>query len=197
MKGYQMILLVNSGVRFPSVGFPVLGWVPLMLVGLAFGRRVAAQPARAARLAWQAVALCVGVFFVTHLTHLDSDPPWTEKQGIEGFLLLRKGPPAVDFFAFNLAFGLAALAAFLSGAVDLARAPWRWLVVYGRASLFLFAAHLLVAFVVARVALYFHVGPDWLRYTLVVSVAAALLVPMAAWYRRAKERHRGSLLRYL
>ena len=90
----------------PTVSFPVLGWLPLMTLGLLIGRRMAdgrwLRPGPIVRLALGGLALGLAVRL--------ADPGWRSGGGLEAFLAMRKGPPGLDYLAVNLSVGLLLMA---------------------------------------------------------------------------------------
>jgi uncharacterized membrane protein len=177
----------------PQVDFPVLGWLPLMTLGLLIGRRMADGRWRdsgpVVRLALAGVALGLALRL--------ADPGWRFGGGIASFLTMRKGPPGLDFLALNLGLGLLLMAAFLAARPRADRAPWCWLVAWGQAPLFLFVVHLPILYLWAHELKHLLPAPDAWRYALTCAGAAATLLPMARWYRGLKRRHPAGPLHYL
>jgi uncharacterized membrane protein len=191
--------LVTFDVNHPPVvTFPIFGWFGLMVFGLWCGRRLADGRWRDGRPFVVAALVAFATWAVARVTGFGSADSWRPGDGLQALLLMRKGPPYLDYLAFNLGFGFLALAGFLGAGDALRRsAPGRWCVAWGQAPLFLFVVHLLVAFACARLALHVFGHREVPRYVMTVMLAALALLPMAVWYRRLKERHPATLLRFL
>ena len=190
--------LAFDATHAPIVTFPVLGWLGVMTLGLWCGRRLAdgrwTTGAPFARVAW----IGLGVWLLARLTGIGSAGAWRPAAGLEALFLMQKGPPTLDFLAFNLAFGLFALALALdAGSALERRAPERWLVVLGRAPLFLFVIHLLVAFACARFFTHVFRHATAPRYAAAFVCTAAILLPLARWYRGLKDRYPDTLIHFL
>jgi len=184
----------------PVVTFPVFGWMGLMTLGLLFGRQLVRGQWLKGKPYYIAAGVCLAAWAVARLTGLGSTGEWRPEQGVQALFLMSKGPPSLDYQAFNVSFGLMALGAFLDAGPALKNSmPGRWLIAWGQAPLFLFVAHLLVTFGCARVLLHLPLlrQADVLRYTLTFVASAALLLPMARWYRTLKERNPDRVIHYL
>jgi surface polysaccharide O-acyltransferase-like enzyme len=79
----------------------------------------------------------------------------------------------------------------------LQRPPVRWLVVLGQASLFFYFAHVAVYRALGTAARGLTPWSEGLRYAVCFLLGLALLIPVSRWYRRKKEAHPRSVLRYL
>lgn len=184
-------------VHAPVVTFPVLGWFGLMVLGTWCGRRLADGRWRHGAPFVRLALAGFGVWVLVRLTGLGSADRWQPSAGIRALVLMRRGPPALDYLAFNLGFGLLALAGFLAAGDGLRRARvGRWMVTWGQAPLFLFVVHLLVGFACARLATHLFRHADAPRFAFTFLAAAALMLPLARGYRRLKESHPHSMIRY-
>jgi hypothetical protein len=194
------VLVTFDETHAPVVTFPVLGWLGLMTLGLLFGRKLVRGDWLTGRPYFIAAVACLAIWLAARLAGLGSVDPWRPSQGMQALFIMQKGPPSLDYQAFNLSFGLMALGAFLNLGNSIKDwAPGRWLIAWGQAPLFLFVAHLLVTFACARALLHlpFLRQADVLRYTLTTVCSAAVLLPMARWYRGLKERHPERVIHYL
>ena len=194
------LLVTFDEVHRPVVTFPVLGWMGLMTMGLLFGRRLVRGDWLTGRPYYLAAGICLAVWLAARLTGLGSVNVWRPAQGVQALFIMQKGPPSLDYQAFNISFGLLALGGFLDlGSAIKDFAPGRWLIAWGQAPLFLFVAHLLVTFVCARALLHLPYlrHADVPRYALTFVVTAAVLLPMARWYRALKERNPDRVIHYL
>jgi peptidoglycan/LPS O-acetylase OafA/YrhL len=122
---------------------------------------------------------------------------WRPGDGFLEYWVMSKGPPSPLYLLFNLA----GAALVYGGALALGdrthRAPWSWLVTLGKASLFVYVMHLILykgfAWMGYRIA---HEHHSW-RLLVTWLPGVIVLIPMAAWYRRLKERHHDGMLKYL
>jgi uncharacterized membrane protein len=197
-------VLVRAWIRFgtdikPPVIFPILGWFPLTALGVWIGRRIGRGLMPRPVDALGAAALLFATWLFSRVSNYGAFSPYRIHDGWRGWLIMSKGPVGLDYMSFNL--GLSMLLATFTLAIEPAfkRSLLRVFVTLGRASLFLYFAHLLVyrgvAWGLDRVPL----GglPITARYLLAFVIGLVPLVPMARWYRQQKERRRGSLLQYL
>ena len=106
-----------------------------------------------------------------------------------------EGP--VAFLTFNLGWSALVFALLLSSLVRFERRPWTWLVVLGRASLFVFVVHALIYRGLAHFGTLLLPHDPGIRHLAVWTIGLAVLIPMAAWYGAFKKRQPQSLLRYL
>jgi len=185
-----------SGGAHPVVSFPVLAWSGLLLLGFAFGTRLEKPEWQSARR-WSIVggSLLAAWLLIRLSAGYGSIVPWHKSDGWQALLIMSKGPPGLDFMAFNLALGSFAVAAFCR---------WRsriekhgWLMDLGRASLCVYVAHLVIYKVLAWLGLGILPNDQGLRYLVTWISGLALLIPLARWWRAVKERHHEGLLRYL
>jgi uncharacterized membrane protein len=181
----------------PRVVFPVLGWLPVLVGGMAVGRAFAGGAWRRSR-DW-AIAGCVVLAacvlarltgFGDFSTH-PAGPAWRDA------LVMSKGPPGLDYLGFNLGIGLLALALLWRPGLRFDRGPLRWLVIFGQASLFFFVAHLLLFRFIETPLRHLLPNSGTARYLLGLAIGMPLLLPMTRAYRQLKEMHPRSVLRYL
>ena len=183
----------------PAVIFPILGWFPLTALGVWVGRRMGRGVLPTTGDSLWAASVCFAVYAISRLTGFGVFSPYAIGDGWRGWLIMSKGPPGLDYLGFNL--GLGMLIAALAQALEpmLKRSILRVFITLGRASLFLYFAHLLVYRLIGAVdeRLPLAAIPVTARYLIAYVAGMALLVPMARWYRQQKERHKGSVLQYL
>lgn len=147
--GVALTFLTGSEVYHPVeghtliVGYAVLPWLALMMCGYGFGEL-------AKREDFPRWSLIVGatltlLFVGLRLWNVYGDPsPWTS-QSARLFTLLSvmnvsKYPPSLLFLLMTL--GPLLMSLSLLSRVDASRAPWRWLLVFGRVPLFYYVLHL-------------------------------------------------------
>lgn len=197
---YWLALLFGyTTVTYPASEFSLVGWSPLMMLGLLIGRNLRRPELRQPRT-WFAVG--VGLLAVCFLLRswggFGDLVPFSADQEWFRFFILSKEPPSLTFFTFNL--GLAALALGLL----YARSDWlegrlgQWLLALGQTALFSFVAHIVIYNLVSRGILWLNLpGPGIIRAYLAWLLGLLLLLPLARAYRDLRRRHPRSLLRYL
>ncbi|NJN16877.1 MAG: succinyl transferase OpgC [Oscillochloris sp.] len=194
------IWLGFSYVTVPAIGFSVLGWGPLMVLGFVIGRkrnngaRPNPQLLLHAGLALLGFALCLRLIG----GYGDFGPFGQIGDSAAHWLIMSKAPPSLSFFAFNL--GLAALiAAFASlRPALLERAPLNWLALVGQTSLGFYVAHLWVYHLVAALVEPLNLPIIALaKGYLVFALGLLLLLPICLGYRRLRKAYPQSVLRYL
>ena len=197
-------VLARAWFRFgtdvrPAVIFPILGWFPMTALGVWVGRRMGRGALPGARDALAAAAVLFAVWLLSRWSTFGTFSPYSIHDGWRGWLIMSKGPPGLDYLSFNLGLGMLAAALMLALEPLLKTSALGVFITLGRASLFLYFAHLLVYRAIGwgfeRLPLG-GVAPT-MRYVLAFMIGMALLVPMARWYRRQKERRSDSVLQYL
>ena len=191
------------------VMYPLLVWLPVMMLGWAFGRWLLEQPAaereeRALRFLVRAGVAALAVFLVVRaangygnfwITRTDGDPlRW---------LQVSKYPASLAYHALELGLMALCLAGFLRlqrrGGAARENAP---LLVFGQTALFYYLLHLhlmgviRIVFVDRKVDLGQAPFGLWSAWVF-AALALALLYPACRWYRGVKRRHPQSLLRYV
>lgn len=181
-----------------AVPFPVLGWFGLMGSGYVLGKRLRTVNGRRPMI-WVAIgAGCLVVWCaVRALNGYGNQIPIPYRSDWGEFVTMFKGPVSLTYLAFNLGLGCLIFSWMLRHPQFLAKRPWRWMVVLGQASLFVYLSHMLVYRTVGRLDLHLFPGNDWVRLGVTFVAGLALMVPMARWYTQLKRRHPGSVLQYL
>lgn len=209
--------LFDLGPLHGIVGYPLVPWVFVMMLGFALAPIFQWEPARLRRLlAIAGAALCVA-FVVVRASNVYGDPfPWhSQPRGaaytVLSFLNCTKYPPSLCFLLMTLGPLLLLLAAF-----EHVRAPV--VVTYGRVPFFYYVLHIPLIHVVAIVYAQLSIGrSDFLidmnpitsfadvptygmslaaTYVVWIGVVAALYVP-CRWYARVKAASRSPWLSYL
>ncbi len=192
-------LLVTAGdFGWFIVGYPLVPWLAIMMLGWAFGRRLAEGGEVApARLAIAGVA-SLGVFAIVRgLNRYGNMRLLRDDGSLVQWLHVSKYPPSITYAALEL--GIMGL--FLAGFAALRKAgasaaPLRILAVYGSTALFFYVlhAHLLIA---ASMLLGVH-GKLGVGASLIAATAAALvLYPACVRFRRYKSAHPNGWARYV
>ncbi|MFK8002677.1 MAG: DUF1624 domain-containing protein [Polyangiales bacterium] len=147
--GVVLTVLTGTGVYHPIeghtliVGYAILPWLALMMCGFGFGELAK----RADFPRWSlvfGVALSFAFVGLRFLNVYGDPEPWTSQSSatftLLSFLNTSKYPPSLLFLLMTLGPLLVALS--LLSRVDASRAPWRWLLVFGRVPLFYYVLHL-------------------------------------------------------
>jgi uncharacterized membrane protein len=201
--GVVSALLVRGG-RFGGliVGYPLLAWLPVMMLGWAFGRMLC-TPGRAERRPERGLAvfgLCALALFalVRGLNGYGNMGLPRDGDSIVQWLHVSKYPPGISFFTLELGIMALVMAAFfaLSRWGPPVRRLLAPLLVPGQTALFFYVLHVHLLELVAR-ALGVHrqlgLGAAYLGMVGIV----LFLFPFCLWYRRYKARHPNGWARYL
>ena len=182
-----------AGGTFPTVWFlyPFLPWTGMMLIGWALGMRLVHRGLGVRD--WLALTAVAAATFVI-VRGIDGygnawlhrrDGSWVE------WLHVSKYPPSLSYAALELGIAFALLAAFWRW-----RAPWRPLVVLGQTALFYYCLHAhILKFAARAMGEYRELGLGATAISWAVVLVA--LYPACLWYRRVKQRHPHSVLRFL
>jgi uncharacterized membrane protein len=194
--GTVATLLISAGqVGKFLVGYPVLPWLAIMMMGWGAAELARRAPSRfPARVALAAV-VALGLFFLFRgLNGWGNMGLLRENGSLAQWLHVSKYPPSVTYDGLELGIGWALLALFLVW-----RPPaWADAVLrpLGQSAFFFYLlhAHLLA---VAAYALHMH-GTQGLLATYVAAAGViAILVPACSAYRRYKLAHPRSIAQYI
>jgi uncharacterized membrane protein len=188
-----------------TVGYPLLPWAAMMMLGWSFGRYVLSRPDRSGThwspasllLVCGGVALAVfallrGMNAYGNMRLLRLDNSWIQ------WLHVSKYPPSLTFATLEL--GLMAL---------ILSALFRWqhvlssetrnrnpVLVFGQTAFFFYIVHILVLEVAAR-ALGMHHKHGLFASSLATILVLAILYPLCLWYRQYKTAHSGTWVRFI
>ena len=182
------LLFVPGGTRALWVNYPLLPWLGLTLLGLAFGRWLKRDPAGAQRwILWIGLG-ALGSFAGLRLANGFGNIR-TRGGGWIGFFNVVKYPPSLTFVLLTMGFNLVVLR--LLFLVRESRGHrWDPLVVYGSTPLFFYITHLFLYAGIGR--LFTPRGTSHAPMLLCWLLGGALLYPLCAGYRRLKERQDSS-----
>ncbi len=189
------LLLLPGGTPQLWVNYPILPWLPPVLLGVIFGRWLSEAPPIAFKRALKLGAVSLSAFLV--LRYLDGFGNIRPRAGDTwiDFLNLVKYPPSVTFTLLTLGVNLIILGLFAQVGEGLSQFL-RPLIVFGRVPLFFYVVHL---FLYAGLGL--GLTPDGANLPtmyLTWLLGLALLYPLCAWYGRLKHRQPvNSILRLL
>jgi uncharacterized membrane protein len=145
MNQLERIFLVAGHDGYLLVNYPILPWLSVCLFGIAYGHLTRADPARAVKLALPAGVVGLVLFVLVRgaggfgTFHPATSDDWMS------FLSVTKYPPSVAFLLLSLganALFLFLLNAFFKTARVRLAVIGRPLLVFGRAPLFFYVAHL-------------------------------------------------------
>jgi uncharacterized membrane protein len=189
------LLLVPGGAGKVWVNYPILQWLELVVVGLAFGLWLAADSKRAYRRALALGGLCLSGFFVLRLVNgFGNIRPRLGTSWID-WLNLVKYPPSITFTLFTLGVTLFVLwlLSLTGGRMRQGLAP---IAVFGRTPLLFYVLHL---FLYAALAHAFAPTGTSLAIMLGFWIAGLLILyPLCLKFGQFKDRQSpDSVLRYL
>jgi uncharacterized membrane protein len=205
------------------VAYPILPWAGLLALGFAAGRLFDLERAHRTRVLAVAGGAVVGSFLLLRWWNGYGDPqPWSPQTSAVmttlSFLRTTKYPPSLAFLLMTVGPTLLALAWFERRAPG-AQHP---LVVIGRAPLFYYVGHFLVAHAVASCMVWWRYGdfalafqsgpfpsiggsaaafppgfgwPLWVVYAVWI-VVVLLMYPACRWFARLKQERRWWWLAY-
>jgi uncharacterized membrane protein len=177
------VLLIPGQTGAWQVFYPVIPWLGLTGLGLAFGRFLRKDPDRACRGALAAGAAFLLLFallrrLVSFADFHPAGPGWMS------FFNLTKYPPSLAFILLTLGVDLLLLSALSKAAAQL-RTWGKPLLLFGSTALFFYVAHL---YLYALTGLALPVRPSFRVMYLLWLLGLALLYPACLRYKRFKGR---------
>lgn len=174
--------------------YPILPWLELVILGLAFGHWLAADAPQAYRRALLLGCACLLAFVLLRaLNGFGNIRPRTGNTWIDFFNVV-KYPPSMTFTLLTMGVNLILLSAFAKAGENL-QPVLNALAVFGRAPLFFYALHL-----------FLYAGLGWLFTPRGTSIPAMvpfwllgllMLYPLCLWFGRLKQRQpMTSILRF-
>lgn len=168
--------------------YPVIPWLGVALLGMAFGRKMARDPQQAYRLAFLLGTGALGLFLIVRSVggpigdfHPPAGPGWI------AFLNLTKYPPSVAFLlaTLGIALLLLGLLSFLSRREERFKRLGKPLLVFGRTALFFYVVHL---YVYGLIGLAFPDGSPFGLMYMVWLCGLVLFYFLCSGYARFKAR---------
>jgi uncharacterized membrane protein len=218
---HQQNVFSFGGMNF-ATAYPVLPWIGVMATGYCLGTVFLWDAARRRHFLLRMGVSLIGAFLVLRAINIYGDPARWSRQGSALFSLLSflnttKYPPSLDFLLMTLGPALVALA-WLDRQHFSFTSPF---IVFGRVPFFYYAAHLLLAHLIAVAMNFARYGPKsfllipppsmgspsnlfpsdygfplWTVYVVWIAVLL-LLYPVCLWYARLKQRRHEWWLSYL
>ncbi len=189
-----LIFGYSGGTNFFWSNYPILGWLELVILGIAFGKWITLEPTRTFRLGTVVGAVfLLGFVAVRAADGFGNIRPSPSDDWI-GFLNVVKYPPAMTFTLLTMGVNLVLLG-LMARVTGTGRRSLEPLAVYGRVPLFFYVAHLYLYSALGSV--FTPTGSSLpVMYGYWIAGLAALY-PACHWYNNIKRRHPESLLRFL
>lgn len=221
------IFFTSPGSLFPAgsshfvlVGYAILPWTAIMLLGYSLGivYKNGFDPARRMKILWGIGAGLILLFLLLRLPNLYGDPDkWSQQKNalysLLSFLRITKYPVSLQFSCATLGPALI----FLAISENWSNRFTRFATVYGSVPLFYFVLHFLLIHIGCMVV-FFATGhtmaqaadpgsiflfrpaafgfPLWVVYLIWIGIVLSLYYP-CRWYGRYKKNHRQWWLSYL
>ncbi len=196
----QALFLTYSYDTHPPVGFPLLGWGPVMWIGFVVGRNLSRPLLRQARtwvwIGGGLLALWLALRLIGGYGDLGA---YRVGDPLPQFLVMSKAPPSLSYLAFKL--GVAALiyAALIAFPTIIETGPLRVLTLIGQTSLFFYVMHIVIYHMLAQLFVLLDAPalPGIVYGYAVWMLGMAALIPLCGRYRALRRQHPESVLRYL
>lgn len=189
-----LIVGYSGGTDFFWSNYPILGWLELVILGMAFGKWMTVDPAKTFRVGTAVGVLCLlGFLALRALDGFGNIRPLSGDDWISFFNTV-KYPPAMTFTLLTMGANLIVLGLF-ARAEGAARRALEALAVPGRVPLFFYVAHL---YMYSAIGAVFTPNGSSLQIMYLYWLAGlALLYPACLRYSNLKRHHPGSVLRFL
>jgi uncharacterized membrane protein len=213
---HEYRLFTYDNTFFLFIGYPVIAWTGVMMLGYCLGSlyHPTFDPARRRKTLMQLGFGAIALFIVLRLFNIYGDPsPWSSRENslftFLSFLNVTKYPPSLLFILVML--GPALL--FLASAEKLQNSFWNTITALGRVPLFFYIVHVYVIHLLAVIAALatgfefndmvfntwitdspnlrgygFSLGTMYLIWAGIV----LLLLPLCLWYDRYKSSHKNN-----
>lgn len=176
-----MLLAIPGHTGAWQVFYPLLPWLGVALLGMAFGRALQARPQALPRRAWMAGVACLAAFAVLRMAGTGDFHP-VDQPGWIAFLNVTKYPPSLAFLLLTLGADLVLLSV-LAVAPRVMRAPASPLMVFGQTALAFYLLHLYLFLLLGRL---FPSGAPLAATYGSWLVALVILYPICRAYRGFK-----------
>lgn len=190
--------LLRSVLLYPSpadpleIGFPVLAWLPVMILGYISGTLVKKH---GLGMAWLTLRVALAAFMMWALVEVGSG---FGRLNTGHPLVMTKHPPALDYLSFYMGVAFLLLYLHTRFAHRLTGRVFRWVALLGQTALFFFLAHnmALAAATYAVMALPLNL-PQAAALLLTAGLALIVLYHAGVRYARLRRAHPNSVLQYL
>lgn len=143
------------GSFFLMIGYPVVPWTAIMMLGYSFGKLYNADfvPARRRKILMNTGLVMMAAFLVIRFINMYGDPaPWTTQQTftytVMSFMNVTKYPPSLLYALITLGPALMALAVLENKTVPLSK----YVLALGRAPMFFYIMHIYWIHILAIIA---------------------------------------------
>jgi uncharacterized membrane protein len=181
----------------PDVVFPILGWISLMGLGFVTGNLLSRPAFRQARTWFIASGVCLAGWLICQVSGFGTTNSCISPENWLHVLIMSKSPPSLAYKLFNMGIAFSLFGASTMLCDELTKRPFDWVRVCGQATLFFYVLHVVIYRVIGPISLQVLPLPGIVRGILVWVIGLGILLPLSIGYRRIKERHPGSVLRYL
>lgn len=196
----QALFFTYSYDTQPPVGFPLLGWGPVMWLGYALGRNMS-NPRLQRPHTWLIIggALLSGWLVLRLIGGFGDLGAYRPGDPLPQFLVMSKAPPSLSYLAFKLGIAAFILAGLLAFPALIDTGPLRVLTLIGQTSLFFYIMHIVVYHLLAQLFLMVDLPalPGIVYGYAVWLVGMAPLVWLCSRYRVERKKRPESVLRYL
>lgn len=186
--------LIGGSSETLQVFFPILGWLPIVLLGFVIGSNVTAGKLKLREFSRKMSIIMFALWII--ISAFDS----FGKMYPGSPLFFTKHPPGLDFLTFYLGWTFLLLSVLENGRDWTQNRLLRLVTLFGQTSLFFYVLHedfVLNGFQLLLGRLSFVESLPHLPLSFAVSFAAlAILVMLCRWYRDLKRRHPESVLQY-
>ncbi|MGQ9894083.1 MAG: DUF1624 domain-containing protein [Roseiflexus sp.] len=196
----QALFLTYSYETHPPVGFPVLGWGPVMWLGFVLGRNLS-QPMLRQPRTW--VAIGGGLLLLWLVLRLIGGygdlGAYRAGEPIQYFLVMSKAPPSLSYLTFKLGIAALLFAALIAFPTLVDAGLLRIVTLIGQTSLFFYVMHIVIYHALVQCFFLFDlpVLPGIVYGYAVWALGMAALIPLCGRYRALRKRYPESVLRYL
>ncbi len=196
----QALFLTYSYETHPPVGFPVLGWGPVMWLGFVLGRNLS-QPMLRQPRTW--IVIGGGLLLIWLVLRLIGGygdlGSYRAGEPIQYVLVMSKAPPSLSYLAFKLGIAALIFAALIAFPTLVDAGPLRILTLIGQTSLFFYVMHIVIYHILAQCFFLFDPPelPGIVYGYAVWGLGMMALLPLCAQYRALRKRYPESVLRYL
>ena len=194
--GSMVFSLGDTNVQI-VVGYPLSSWLGVMLLGWCFGYALKKTGGMSPGRLLIAGLVCLMMFVTIRGVNGFGNMLLPRDDGsLIQWLHVSKYPPSLSFLALELGLMLLMLAGLFHWQNRTEASRNNWLLLFGQTSLFFYVAHVVLLELGAR-ALGVYQTSDLIASWWASLVTLALLVPLCFGFRRLKQRHPKSWLRFI
>jgi hypothetical protein len=193
----RAFFLTNQFEHFPSLEFPLLGWLGVMVFGFLMGSQKFVTEGRIRP--WLTAGIVLFLVWLglrlngnyADLAPYDPETPWYH------FLFLSKSPPSLTYQTFYLGLNAILIALLLRFQHYLLHQPITWIIFIGQVPLFFYLLHPLVSCLAAMLFPDYLILPRLVKIFLAWICMMIVMISLSYLYRRLKNRYPNSILQYI